>query len=99
MAKKPKEISPEDRQWMSDNELTDAETIIRRSVGEYSDSLTRAAAERDLQKDIAQRCKDLTHMSPKMFKRLAKTHWAASFNKDVAEHEEFVKLYENVLEK
>lgn len=91
-------ISDEDRQWMQANELTpDASDVIRKSIEEMVNSYIRASAERDLQKEITQRVKDITKMPPKMFKRLARTHYQSSFDKEVAEHEEFTKLYENII--
>lgn len=98
MAKKEKVISPEDRQWMNENELTNTEEIIRRTVREMSDSFTRAAAEADLQKEMVLRAKELTKMPPKLIKRLAKTYYKASFSRDMQETEEFAKLYERTFE-
>lgn len=71
--------------------------VIQDAIEEMINSMTRAAAERDLQKDIVQKVKEETVVSPKVFKRMAKVAFKANFSEEVALHEEFEELYQEVI--
>ena len=87
-------FTPEDRAWLQDQGITpEANEIIRKSMEEMSASMHRQAGERDLQKEIVARVKELAKMNPKLFKKLAKTYHLSSFTKEVEEHEEFTEFY------
>ena len=60
------------------------------------DSMTRTAAERDLQKNIVARIKDETTVTPKVFRRMARVAFAANFMEEKQNNEEFENLYEEV---
>jgi hypothetical protein len=66
------------------------------AIKDMSTSLTRMDAERDLQKNIKNDiCKELD-LNKKVFTKLAKTYHKQNFSEEVALHEEYETLYENV---
>jgi hypothetical protein len=71
--------------------------FVRGAIQEMVDSMTRVAAERDLQKDIVARVKEETTVTPRIFKKMARTAFKASFAEEVATHEEFESLYEEII--
>lgn len=71
--------------------------IIRDAIDEMISSFTRNDAEKDLQKDIVTRVKEETTVTPKIFKKLATTAYRASFSEEVATHEEFEELYQEIV--
>ena len=72
-------------------------TIIKGCIDEMVDSMTRVAAERDLQKEIVARIKEETTVKPRVFRKMAKTAFAANFSEEQALHEEFEELYTELL--
>lgn len=70
---------------------------VRDAVEEMINSMTRQAAERDLQKEIAAKIKEETGVMPRTFKRMAKVAFKANFSEEVAHHEEFEELYQEVI--
>ena len=69
---------------------------IRTALQEMSDSMTRIEAERDLMKEIITNVHEEFELSKKTFRRMAKVYHRQNFSKEVAEHEEFEVLYENI---
>lgn len=69
---------------------------IRAALQEMSDSMTRIDAERDLMKQIINNVHEEFELSKKTFRRMAKVYHRQNFSKEVAEHEEFEVLYENI---
>jgi hypothetical protein len=66
------------------------------ALKDFSTSLTRVEAERDLQKTVRNDiCEDL-QLNKKIFTKLAKTYHKQNFADEVATHEEFEQLYETV---
>jgi hypothetical protein len=66
------------------------------ALKDFSTSLTRVEAERDLQKTVRNDiCEDL-QLNKKVFTKLAKTYHKQNFADEVATHEEFEQLYETV---
>jgi len=72
---------------------------IKKALQEISDAKTRAAAERDLIKDIIddlhEQFKD--HLTKKQIRKMANVFHKRSFDQEVAEREEFEILYENII--
>lgn len=72
---------------------------IKKALQEISDAKTRQAAESDLIKDIVndlhEQYKD--HLTKKQINKMARVFHKRSFETEVAEHEEFEILYENIL--
>ena len=63
---------------------------------DFSTSLTRVEAERDLQKVLKSDACEEFDISKKIFTKLAKTYHKQNFADEVADHQEFEKLYEEV---
>ena len=76
---------------------TEEKAIVRGAITEMVDSMTRQAAERDLQKEIVAKVKEETTVSPKVFRKMARVAFNANFVEEVATHEEFESLYEEIV--
>ena len=77
--------SPEDRKKIKD------------AVQEISNSLTRMEAERDLVREIIKEVSDNHKIPRKIISKIAKTYHKQNLTQEVAEHEEFVELYETIV--
>lgn len=69
---------------------------IEHALQEISNSLTRTEAERDLIKDIIKTTCDQFELDKKIFRRMAKVYHRRNYSEEVAEHEQFELLYENI---
>ena len=69
---------------------------IEQALQEISNSLTRTEAERDLIKDIIKETCDKFELDKKIFRRMAKVYHRRNYSEEVAEHEQFELLYENI---
>ena len=78
---------------MTENE----QTIIKDGIRELVDSMTRVAAERDLQKEITKQVKENTQVTPKVFRKMARVAFAANFAEEVTINEEFEQLYKELM--
>ena len=76
---------------------TDEKKVVRDAIEEFVDSLTRAAAEKDLQKEIVAKIKEETTVSPKVFRKMAKVAFKANFSEEVAVNEEFEEAYQEII--
>lgn len=73
-----------------------ARKAIKKCMDEISASMTRIEGERELIKEaIANTCEEY-ELSKKTFRRLARTFHKQNFSKEVAEHEEFEIMYEQL---
>lgn len=66
------------------------------AIREISNSMTRIEAERDLMKDIVKEVSDTYQVSRKIVNKMAKVYHKQALNQEVADHEEFVEMYESV---
>jgi hypothetical protein len=66
------------------------------ALKDFSTSLTRVEAERDLQKTLRNDICEELQLNKKVFTKLAKTYHKQNFADEVATHEEFEQLYESV---
>jgi hypothetical protein len=66
------------------------------ALKDFSTSLTRVEAERDLQKTLRNDICEELQLNKKVFTKLAKTYHKQNFADEVATHEEFEQLYETV---
>lgn len=73
-----------------------ARKAIKRCMDELSASMTRIDGERDLIKEAITNICEEYELSKKTFRRLAKTYHKQNFSKEVAEHEEFETMYEQL---
>lgn len=76
--------SPEDRKKIFD------------AIKEISNSLLRMESERDLIKEIVKEISDEHQIPRKIVSKIAKTFHKQNLTQEVADHEDFVDLYETV---
>ena len=69
---------------------------LQNAIREISNSMTRTEAERDLIKDIVKAQPDNLQIPKKIISKIAKTFHKQSLHQEVADHEDFVELYEKV---
>ena len=73
-----------------------ARKAIKKCMDELSASMARTEGERTFIKEaIANICEEY-EMSKKTFRKLAKVYHKQNFSKEVAEHEEFETMYEQL---
>jgi hypothetical protein len=72
---------------------------LQGAVQEISNSMTRTEAERDLIKEIVKEQSDKLQIPKKVISKIAKTFHKQNLAQEVADHEEFVELYEKVTAK
>lgn len=85
MSDLPSTITSEDRKKVQD------------ALREMSDSMTRVSAEKDLQKDIAQRMLDEVGVPKKDFNKLARIYHASNLMEEAAKNEEFMEFAEAIM--
>ena len=66
------------------------------AIKDMSDSMTRVEAERDLQTEIIKEMSDEFQIPKKTIRKIAKTFHKQNLSQEVADHEDFVDLYETV---
>lgn len=69
---------------------------LQNAIREISNSMVRTEAERDLIKDIVKTQSDNLQIPKKIINKIAKTFHKQSLHQEVADHEDFVQLYEKV---
>ena len=70
---------------------------VQNALKEMSDSMTRVSAEKDLQKDIAQRMLDEIGVPKKDFNKLARIYHASNLMEEAARNEEFMEFAEAIM--
>ena len=73
-----------------------ARKAIKKCMDELSASMTRIEGERDLIKEAINNCCEEYEINKKTFRRLAKVYHKQNFSREVAEHEEFETMYEQL---
>ena len=73
-----------------------ARNKIKKVLDELSNSMTRIAGERDYIKEAVNEICEEYEMSKKTFRKLAKTYHKQNYSLEVAEHEEFELMYEQL---
>lgn len=69
---------------------------IKKVLDELSGSLTRIEGERDFIKEtIANICEEM-ELNKKTFRKMVKTYHKQNFSKEVADNEEFERMYETI---
>jgi hypothetical protein len=63
---------------------------------EISNSMTRMDGERDFIKETVARICDEHELNKRVFRKLSRTYHKQNFSKEVAEHNEFESLYEEL---
>ena len=69
---------------------------LQNAIREISNSMVRTEAERDLIKDIVKTQSDNLQIPKKIINKIARTFHKQSLHQEVADHEDFVELYEKV---
>ena len=67
---------------------------LQNAIREISNSMVRTEAERDLIKDIVKTQSDNLQIPKKIINNIAKRFHKQSLHQEVADHEDFVELYE-----
>ena len=73
-----------------------ARKAIKKCMDELSASMARIDGERDFIKEAIDNICEEYEMSKKTFRKLAKVYHKQNFSKEVAEHEEFETMYEQL---
>ena len=73
-----------------------ARKAIKKCMDELSASMARINGERDFIKEAIDYICEEYEMSKKTFRKLAKVYHKQNFSKEVAEHEEFETMYEQL---
>jgi hypothetical protein len=71
--------------------------VIQNALREMSDSMTRIAAEKDLQKEIAETILEKVNVPKKDFNKLARIFHASNLMEEAARNEEFMEFAEAVM--
>lgn len=85
MSDLPSTITQEDR------------TKVQNALREMSDSMTRVSAEKDLQKEIAQKMLDEVGVNKAAFNKLARIYHASNLMEEAAKNEEFMEFAEAIM--
>lgn len=70
---------------------------IQGALKEMSDSMTRVAAEKDLQKEIAEKMNEELNVGKAHFNKLARIYHASNLMEEAAKNEEFMEFAEAVM--
>jgi hypothetical protein len=69
---------------------------LQGAIQEISNSMLRSEAERDLIKEIVKEQSDTLQIPKKVISKIAKTFHKQNLAQEVADHEDFVELYEKI---
>ena len=72
---------------------------LQGAIQEISNSLIRTEAERDLIREIVKEQSDTLQIPKKVIAKIAKTYHKQNLAQEVADHEDFVELYEKITAK
>lgn len=72
---------------------------LQGAIQEISNSMLRSEAERDLIKEIVKEQSDTLQIPKKVISKIAKTFHRQNLAQEVADHEDFVELYEKITTK
>jgi hypothetical protein len=71
---------------------------IKNMLAEISGSMARMSAERDLIRETIKEMSDQFQLPKRTLSRMAKVYHKQNFTQEVADHEEFETLYENIVQ-
>ena len=72
---------------------------LQGAIQEISNSMIRTEAERDLIREIVKEQSDTLQIPKKVISKIAKTYHKQNLAQEVADHEDFVALYEKITAK
>jgi hypothetical protein len=70
---------------------------LKKAIMEMNDSMARAGAERDLQKEIIDTLYDELGVDKKLVRRMSKAYYKANFGEEVEENKAFEESYDLVI--
>ena len=70
---------------------------LKKAIMEINDSMTRVAAERDLQKEAVVALHDELGVDKKLIRRLSKAYFKANFGQEVEENKAFEESYDLII--
>jgi lysyl-tRNA synthetase class I len=70
---------------------------LKNAIREMNDSMTRVAAERDLQKETIKTLHDELGLDKKIVRRMARTYYNANFNSEVEDNKSFEEFYSVII--
>ena len=73
--------------------------VLRKAIIELNDSMTRAGAERELQKEILMETNGKLGVDKRLIRRMAKAYFKANFNEEIEENNTFESFYDEVMRK
>lgn len=73
-----------------------ARQAIKNAIQEISNSMTRMDGERDFVKETVARVCEEHDLNKRVFRKLARTYHKQDFSKEVAEHNLFEEMYEEI---
>jgi len=86
------------KNYVSVNSLTvEEKKKLKNAILELNDSMTRVAAERELQKQAIEELYDKLGVDKKIVRRMAKVYYKANYNSETEEENMFRDFYENVI--
>lgn len=84
--------------YVSINSLTEQQkTELKNAIREMNDSMTRAAAERDFQKETLSNISDKTGVDKKIVRRMAKVYFRSNYAEEQEENRQFEEFYDGVM--
>lgn len=84
--------------FVSVESLSDADRKrLRKAIQEMNDSMTRVAAERELQKETINEVFDELGVDKKLVRRMSKVYYKANFGEEVEENDNFETFYTKVI--
>jgi hypothetical protein len=84
--------------YVSINALTESQkTELKNAIREMNDSMTRAAAERDFQKETLNNISDKTGVNKKIIRRMAKAYFRSNYAEEQEDNRQFEEFYDGVM--
>ena len=84
--------------YVSINALTESQkTELKNAIREMNDSMTRAAAERDFQKETLNGISDKTGVNKKIIRRMAKAYFRSNYAEEQEDNRQFEEFYDGVM--
>lgn len=84
--------------FVSINALTESQkTELKNAIREMNDSMTRAAAERDFQKETLNSISDKTGVNKKIVRRMAKAYFRSNYAEEQEDNRQFEEFYDGVM--
>jgi predicted solute-binding protein len=85
--------------FVSINALTDQQKKeLKDAIRQMNDSMTRAAAERDFQKEALEEISGKTGVNKKIIRRMAKVYYKSNYAEEQEENRQFEEFYDGVMQ-